>query len=1321
MTKVGDDAAMESERLHQGARASIEDLVNMDVNDMTPDQRARLETKREHEFYSYYEPIRALATSEMDWTDLNSDEAVAKHRPKASPDKALTAFCQLAAIRLKMRRAMIFFFDSTYAYVLAEATRTLSLHDDAGFDDEEDGLWLDPKRFLSLNRGTNAQGQDSYVIHIINNLTEDARFCDRPYVTGGPRAKFYAGVPITTPKGLKIGAFCVLDDKPHKGLGKKEVGLMQDMGAAIMGHLDMIKAKVEQRRGTDMVAALGAFTASESSSRRDVKTDDARPQLDHDLSATTSLLTIGNLDPPVPTRPARPVRPARPARPAMHRKSSSGELHYPSVEQDQSTNIRERSPQMHRPAWFANSRAMSDMSVYIEPPTHSDSIAVDSSSDDTKAHPAEQSPSEIMQAASALIRKAVDADGVLFLDAAVTGFGNLINSALFDDTPDNNVDTTSSSADGQQISERDDTKPQAQNADDQPCPILGASYASCAEAIPDPDGRREIYSQLTPRFLRSVLRRFKGAKVWSFDEKGDDYLDEQASEGYSASDGDPTRSSSKASDASWRRKQNRPLKCAPGKQLAAAFPGVRSLMVLGLWDSQRTKWRAGCVIWSCTPMRMFSNEGEVHYLTAFCDVIMAKLARLEVDVSNNIKSDFISSISHELRSPLHGILGTVEVLQDSNVDNAAAEMISQIDTCGRTLLDIVDHLLEFSRINVLTRYTGSNTRAVPDREDSDSEASPLDVDVSLDVITEEVVESAVYSFCCSKDQRTLSKRNVTVSVDIEKHPEFSWNCKLAVGAWKRVCVNLVNNALKYTPEGSISVSLKILPPTTKLARPLAQLSVMDTGRGMSKDFLRTKLFRAFSQEDAMAEGTGLGMSMVARIVKSWKGKVDVRSSKGQGSTVSVTMPMNLTRRPKNTELDGASSALTTNELSELSVHILGSPEFFTKDAIAVGRYEQLATFSKMCSGMGLQTSGPSWQYPGDKSFAVVAEYELTSLMDNLVSPRMRQSAKEKTSITWLRTRPIIVLCKDYISARNLRGCQFEQLIRGRVEYTAQPCGPHRLATIISRILERSDNRESWSVRPRGPPSPDTPYGSTTPRFDTWRESFTWSGASSPNETEITRRPTLRSRRISSDTHSQPVTLFNLHSKPKADEQNNASHGLGAGTAQSEVPKVANGALTAPALATVEPSQAQNQNTANSPTDTTKPCLLLVDDNPINLQLLVTYAKKNNHAVLKATDGQKAVEAYKTAHAEGNPNTEKPEVILMDISMPVMDGFEASRRIRAFEKQRCIKPVVIIALTGLGSSEAQHEAFVSGINLFLTKPVRLKEMTRLLGTIKDTFG
>ncbi|CAD0108390.1 unnamed protein product [Aureobasidium uvarum] len=1315
----------------------MDDLINMNVSDMTPEQRARFEIKREHEFYSYYEPIRALATREMDWTDLNSEESVAKHRPMQSSDKALTAFCQLAAIRLKMRRAMIFFFDSTHAYILAEATRTLSLHDDTLFDDEDDALWLGttkiPRGFsvcehtvnLPSNGGTNAQDDDSHLIHIINNLTEDTRFCNRPYVTGGPRARFYAGVPITTPKGLKIGAFCVLDDKPHDGLAKKEIDFMQEMGIAVMSHLDMIKAKVEQRRGTDMVAALGAFTASESSSRRDTKTDDNRPQLPHDISASSSLLTIGDLDSSSPAK-----------RPAMRRQSSSSKYGHSSATTDRITNIRERSPRRQRPSWFAKNRARSDMSVYTDSAVDEDAIPLDRLTEEPKIHSAEQSPSHVMQSASDLIRKAVDADGVLFLDAAVTGFGNLVSNSFLDKTPDNDLDANTSGTDGHQTSEGEEAIPHVLDADDQPCPILGASYAARTGAVPDPETRRDIYSQLTPKFLRSVLRSFRGAKVWNFNENGDDYLDEHLSESQSASDGGAStaRSSSKTSEgSSTRRSRKRSLKHAPGKQLAAAFPGVRSLMVLGLWDPQRNQWRAGCVIWSCTPMRMFSNEGEMHYLTAFCDVIIAKLARLDVDVANNIKSDFISSISHELRSPLHGILGSVEVLQEQNIDHETAEMVSQIDTCGRTLLDIVDHLLEFSRINVLTKHTGSRMRtslkdmsaSSADKRSSDNEASSLDADIALDVVTEEVVESAVYSFCCSKDQRTLSERNVTVSMDIERNPSISWDCKVTVGAWKRVCVNLVNNALKYTTEGSINVSLKILPPQNKLGRPVAQLSVTDTGRGMSKDFLRTKLFRAFSQEDDLAEGTGLGMSMVARIVKGWRGKVDVRSSKGQGSVVSVTMPMKLTRRPKGADLDGARPVSSGNVWSGLSVHVLGSPEVYDRNAVAMGRYQQLVAFSKMCSSMGMHTSGPTWQFSDNADFAVIAEYDLPHLIEMLISSRAKQSTEDKSTTSSLRTKPIIVLCKDYISARTLRGSRIQQLVRGRVEYVGQPCGPNRLASVINRILEHSENDHSWTSLPHSPLTPNNPYDSTTPRFDTWRESHTWSGASSPNETESTRRFTLRSRRPSSGNTHQPVSIVPAQEKPAA--EGTKSEGLGVETPTQSLPEVADGALTAASLAELDQpaSQTRHQSVVSMssvipPHKTSKPCLLLVDDNPINLQLLVTYAKKNGHAMHKASDGSQAVEAYKNAHMEATM-TDKPEVVLMDISMPVMDGFEASRQIRAFERQKGLKPVVIIALTGLGSSEAQHEAFVSGINLFLTKPVRLKELTRLLGTIKDTFG
>lgn len=116
----------------------------------------------------------------------------------------------------------------------------------------------------------------------------------------------------------------------------------------------------------------------------------------------------------------------------------------------------------------------------------------------------------------------------------------------------------------------------------------------------------------------------------------------------------------------------------------------------------------------------------------------------------------------------------------------------------------------------------------------------------------------------------------------------------------------------------------------------------------------------------------------------------------------------------------------------------------------------------------------------------------------------------------------------------------------------------------------------------------------------------------------------------------------------------------------------------------------------------------------------------------ATDGQQAVDAYKQAveeaaekagelQVEGDHIVQtpiKPQVILMDINMPVLNGFEATRQIRGFEKQRGVEAATIIALTGLGSASAQQEAFSSGVDLFLTKPVRLKELTKILEGIKQ---
>lgn len=120
--------------------------------------------------------------------------------------------------------------------------------------------------------------------------------------------------------------------------------------------------------------------------------------------------------------------------------------------------------------------------------------------------------------------------------------------------------------------------------------------------------------------------------------------------------------------------------------------------------------------------------------------------------------------------------------------------------------------------------------------------------------------------------------------------------------------------------------------------------------------------------------------------------------------------------------------------------------------------------------------------------------------------------------------------------------------------------------------------------------------------------------------------------------------------------------------------------------------------------------LLVDDNAINLKMLSSYMKKLNYKYNTASNGQEAVDTF--IHSPPG----RYSCVFMDISMPVMDGFEATRRIRAFEREtRAPEPTPIFALSGLASAEAQKEAFASGIDLFLSKPVKLKELSSFLET------
>lgn len=211
--------------------------------------------------------------------------------------------------------------------------------------------------------------------------------------------------------------------------------------------------------------------------------------------------------------------------------------------------------------------------------------------------------------------------------------------------------------------------------------------------------------------------------------------------------------------------------------------------------------------------------------------------------------------------------------------------------------------LDFAKINNLTT-TG------PKDKSSRRESSPdLTTTFNLDTLIEEVTNSlyAGHRFPRSVERNTSpyspefvktprapgleTKPQDKLSVVTRVEDQDGWTVRSVSGAWRRIAMNLIGNALKFTTSGFIEVTLSKSDIATDPHHALAHLSVIDTGPGISPDFLQNRIFTPFSQEDILSEGVGLGLSIVQQLVISLGGSVEVKSEVGLGTQVDVFIPI----------------------------------------------------------------------------------------------------------------------------------------------------------------------------------------------------------------------------------------------------------------------------------------------------------------------------------------------------------------------------------------------------------------------------------------------
>lgn len=199
--------------------------------------------------------------------------------PQPSRDAALTSFAQLGTTRLGVQRVMISLFDRTYQHVLTEATPTLSLIGGRVLDNRDRlrlGCCVFPKekglcRHVFSRLSSSARSEESMVVDnkilFVSDVRNDPRFKSSSLYTITD-ARFFASVPIISPRGLTIGAYTVLDDKPRfEKLDTHTVQFLKDMAATVMEHLQMVQSTFKNYQGERMIVGLGSFVEDRATLR----------------------------------------------------------------------------------------------------------------------------------------------------------------------------------------------------------------------------------------------------------------------------------------------------------------------------------------------------------------------------------------------------------------------------------------------------------------------------------------------------------------------------------------------------------------------------------------------------------------------------------------------------------------------------------------------------------------------------------------------------------------------------------------------------------------------------------------------------------------------------------------------------------------------------------------------------------------------------------------------------------------------------------------------------------------------------------------------
>ena len=383
-----------------------------------------------------------------------------------------------------------------------------------------------------------------------------------------------------------------------------------------------------------------------------------------------------------------------------------------------------------------------------------------------------------------------------------------------------------------------------------------------------------------------------------------------------------------------------------------------------------------------------------------------KEAYIRAENANKAKTDFLNSMSHDIRTPMNVILGYNQLMKRQLTDPVLVDYQKKIEQSGNLLLSIINDVLNMARIESGKSVLSESSESIVDMVEEVSNvfgAMALEKEIALDT-----------------------------KIDIVHKQVLCDSTKV-----KEILVNLIGNAIKYTHSGGrVSVDVKELE-CSKDGYGTYQIKIIDTGIGMSESFIPT-LFDAFTREaTGDIVGTGLGMPIVKKLVDMMGGTIDVESKLGKGSTFTITIDHKLVEEERS---ETKQKDLMNSEYSLKGKHVLLAEDNelnaeFAKIILEdCGLHVDLARDGLECVGKVVQKPVGSYDF-------ILMDIQMPNMNGYLATQKIR-TIPEKNTI------PIIAM-----SANAFDEDKKQALNAGMDGYISKPIDMDKLQGQIIEILK----------------------------------------------------------------------------------------------------------------------------------------------------------------------------------------------------------------------------------------------------------------------------